>query len=128
MARKRLLSDQKGYGLEWVDAQTTRAIPAANRRAQGPIVPGQYRMNSDSRPEHAGRKFWRLEPVPKVPGWKCGLRFGLGARCGFEFHPGSMSLGCITADKTDPELMKQYAENNALLLSEDGSNLLTVVP
>ena len=95
---------------------------------RGPIPPGQYRMNRDTRPEHAGRNFWRLEPMPKVPGWKCGLPFGMGARCGFEFHPGSMSLGCITADKTDPELMKQYAENNALLLSEDGSNFLTVVP
>jgi hypothetical protein len=83
-------------------------------------------MNKDDRPEHAGRNFWRLEPVPKIPGWKCGFPFG--ARCGFEFHPGSMSLGCITADRTDPEVVKQYAENNALLLKELGSNTLTVVP
>jgi hypothetical protein len=86
-------------------------------------------MNRDDRREHAGRNFWRLEPVPKIPWRKCKQNnpFG-GERCGFEFHPGSVSHGCITADKTDPEAMKQYLENNALLLSEDGSNAPTVVP
>jgi hypothetical protein len=57
-----------------------------------PVPPGTYKMNRDDRPEHAGRNFWRLEPVPKIPGWKCGLPF-VGSRCGFEFHPGSVSLG-----------------------------------
>lgn len=95
----------------------------------GPVPPGNYKMNRDDRPEHAGRNFWRLEPVPKIPWWKCKQNNPFGsARCGFEFHPGSVSHGCITADKTDPEVMKQYLENNALLLSEDGSNTLTVVP
>jgi RHS repeat-associated protein len=93
----------------------------------GPVPPGKYNMNKDDRPEHAGRNFWRLEPVPKIPGWKCGFPF-IGARCGFEFHPGSVSLGCITADKTNPDLMKQYAQANDLLLQEVGSNTLTVVP
>jgi RHS repeat-associated protein len=41
---------------------------------RGPIPPGQYRMNKDTRPEHAGRNFWRLEPMPKVPGWKWDFR------------------------------------------------------
>lgn len=82
----------------------------------GPVPPGDYKMNRDDRLQHAGMNFWRLEPVPKIPGWKCGFPFG--ARCGFEFHPGSLSLGCITADKTDPGVMKQYLENNALLRGE----------
>ena len=98
-----------------------------NAEKIGPVPPGNYKMNRDNRPEHAGRNFWRLEPVPKIPGWKCGLPF-FGARCGFEFHPGTVSQGCITALKTDPDVMKQYADNNALLLSEDGSNTLSVVP
>jgi RHS repeat-associated protein len=69
----------------------------------GPIVPGSYNMNRDDRAGHSG--FWRLEPNPKIPGWKC--RLGL-SRCGFELHPGSISLGCITTNKNDPNAMQQY--------------------
>ena len=95
----------------------------------GPVSPGDYKMNRDTRPEHAGKNFWRLEPVPKIPWWDCKQNNPFGRkRCGFEFHPGVQSLGCITADITDPEVMKQYLENNALLLNEDGSNTLRVVP
>jgi uncharacterized protein RhaS with RHS repeats len=89
----------------------------------GPIPPGGYNMNRDYRAGHNG--FWRLEPNPKIPGWKCSL--GL-ARCGFMFHPGVMSLGCITVDKTDPDLMKQYLDVHDLLLKDEGSNSLTVQP
>jgi RHS repeat-associated protein len=89
----------------------------------GPIVPGNYNMNPDNRTGHAG--FWRLEPNPKIPGWEC--RLGL-ARCGFELHPGSISLGCITTNKTDPNAMQEYDSVNNLLNQESGSNHLTVVP
>jgi len=84
-------------------------------------------MNKDDRPEHAGRNFWRLEPNPKIPGWKCGLPF-IGARCGFEFHPGEQSKGCITAYTFDPDVMKQYQQVNNLLLQDLGENMLNVVP
>jgi RHS repeat-associated protein len=110
-----------------IHIMTCASNDGSRKTVVGPVPPGNYKMNRDSRPQHAGRNFWRLEPVPKIPGWKCGLPF-FGARCGFEFHPGTVSEGCITALKTDSEVMKQYAENNALLLSEDGSNTLTVVP
>jgi type VI secretion system (T6SS) effector TldE1-like protein len=89
----------------------------------GPIVPGNYNMNQDDRSGHAG--FWRLEPNPKIPGWKC--RLGL-ARCGFELHPGSISLGCITTNKTDANAMQEYNSINNLLNQENGSNHLTVIP
>jgi hypothetical protein len=69
---------------------------------------------------HSG--YWRLEPNPKIPWWKC--KYG-AARCGFMLHPGRMSLGCITVDKYDEELMKKYADLNQLLLNEQGSNSLT---
>ncbi|MET3521489.1 MAG: DUF2778 domain-containing protein [Mesorhizobium sp.] len=80
-------------------------------------------MNKDDRPGHEG--FWRLEPNPKIPGWMC--RLGL-KRCGFELHPGGISLGCITADKEDPDAMEQYQGINDLLKNEDGNNHLQVVP
>ncbi len=32
----------------------------------GPVPPGNYRMNRDTRAGHEG--FWRLEPTPKIPG------------------------------------------------------------
>jgi len=89
----------------------------------GPIVPGTYSMNQDDRVGH--EDFWRLEPNPKIPGWKC--RFGL-ERCGFELHPGGRSLGCITADKKNLDAMKQYQDINALLNKENGANQLKVVP
>jgi len=94
-----------------------------NSHDLGPIVPGSYNMNRDDRSGHSG--FWRLEPNPKIPGWKCDL--GL-ARCGFELHPGSISLGCITTSKTDPTAMQQYNNVNVLLSQENGSNSLTVIP
>jgi RHS repeat-associated protein len=87
----------------------------------GPIVPGNYKMNRDDRPGHD--MFWRLEPDPKIPGWKC--RLGL-ERCGFELHPGGTSLGCITADKKNPDTMDDYRKVDDLLKRENGKNKLMV--
>jgi hypothetical protein len=80
-------------------------------------------MNTDTRSGH--ESFYRLEPVPPIPGWKVilGLRRG-----GFELHPGSISLGCITTNKNDPQAMQQYQQLNQLLQSEDGNNWLLVAP
>jgi RHS repeat-associated protein len=90
---------------------------------EGPIPPGNYNMNKDNRPDHEG--YWRLEPNPPTSGILC--RLGL-ARCGFELHPGSRSLGCITADITNPSVSNDYLTNNHLLESENGSNRLVVAP
>jgi hypothetical protein len=89
----------------------------------GPIQPGNYNINRDDRP--GNEKHWRLEPVPKVSGILCMLGF---KRCGFKLHPGTLSLGCITADSNDPNAMNQYDQIHNLLQSEDGSNSLTVTP
>jgi len=91
----------------------------------GPIVPGNYKMNEDTRAGHEG--YWRLEPNPTIPGWKCVLHWD-GVRCGFELHPGNVSLGCITADKKNVNAMKQYAGVNKLLTAEKGANTLVVKP
>jgi len=93
----------------------------------GPVPPGKYKMNLDTRPNHPKNEFWRLEPVPKIPGWKCGLPL-FGERCGFMLHPGSVSKGCITAARANDAAMKQYKSANELLLKESKDNTLTVVP
>ena len=95
----------------------------ANIPDLGPIVPGNYNMNKDDRSGH--ESFWRLEPNPTIPGWKC--RLGL-ERCGFELHPGGTSLGCITADKRNRDAMTQYRDVDKLLNKESGGNQLRVVP
>jgi type VI secretion system (T6SS) effector TldE1-like protein len=92
----------------------------------GPVPPRTYRMNLDTRP-HEYKDFWRLEPIPKIPGWKCSLPF-FGERCGFLLHPGTQSKGCITVDRTKPEALAAYKAVNDLLRSEVGDNFLTVVP
>jgi len=87
-------------------------------------VSDNYNMNRDDRPGKKG--FWRLEPNPKISGWKCYVPFY--ERCGFQLHPGESSLGCITADKRKLDTMEQYSAVNDLLNRENGSNTLTVVP
>jgi len=79
-------------------------------------------MNPDDRPGHD--KFRRLEPDPKIPGWKCYL----GGRCGFELHPGKRTLGCINVDKDDPAAMKKYDALDKMLKNDEGKNTLKVVP
>ncbi len=101
-------------------ANNTKCI---NYNDLGPIVPGNYDMNKDDRPGHNG--YWRLEPNPKIPGWKC--RLGI-ERCGFELHPGGRSRGCITADVFNPSAMQQYNGINDLLNRENGNNNLKVTP
>jgi hypothetical protein len=72
-----------------------------NSRNEGPIVEGTYRMNYDTRAEHYGRNVYRLQPWPHH--WNDGILYDLHLeRGGFELHLGSISLGCINADKTNP--------------------------
>lgn len=98
-----------------------------NVRDLGPITPGFYRMNLDTRPEHAGWGLYRLEPWPHsiLDGWLYKHHFTRG---GFELHLGSITYGCINADKTNPKAAEQYGHIRSLLQSEDGGNFLTVVP
>ena len=95
----------------------------AKNKDLGPIEPCEYRMNSDTRSGHG--LFYRLEPVPKIPWWEYYLGF---RRSGFELHPGTVSLGCITTDKDDPQAMQQYQQVFNFLQSENGDNWLLVAP
>jgi len=89
----------------------------------GPIKPGDYKMNPDTRPGQTDR--YRLEPQPTIPGWKVILGLERG---GFELHPGHRTLGCINVLKDDPSAMQQYHQLQQLLDSQTGSNFLQVVP
>jgi len=89
----------------------------------GPIVPRNYNINKDNR--KGKENYWRLEPDPQIPGWKC---LTLLERCGFSLHPGIRSKGCITVDQKNKDAMRQYENINNLLNREIGKNRLTVVP
>jgi len=95
----------------------------ASKLFTGPIPPGEYKMNPDTRKGQTDR--YRLEPMPAIPGIL--VRLGL-ARGGFELHPGHRTLGCINALKDDPNTMNQYHQLQQLLDSETGSNYLLVYP
>ncbi|KAF0190254.1 MAG: Sel1 domain-containing protein, partial [Gammaproteobacteria bacterium] len=106
-----------------VPGQCRNNSQCADNANEGPIPPGNYTINSDDRSGHEG--FWRLEPNPQIPGWKC--KTGL-KRCGFMLHPGQVSLGCITVDPSNKNTMRQYNRIDRILQREDGSNTLTVTP
>jgi RHS repeat-associated protein len=95
----------------------------ADRLFTGPIKPGDYKMNPDTRPGQTDR--YRLEPQPTIPGWKVTLGLERG---GFELHPGHRTLGCINVLKDDPNAMQQYQRLRQLLDSQTGSNFLHVIP
>ncbi|MFC1770036.1 RHS repeat-associated core domain-containing protein [Nitrospirota bacterium] len=89
----------------------------------GPIPEGEYDMILDGR--EGREKFWILRVAPL---WKRIINKILGGREGFWLHPGSVSLGCITAKKNNIAVMRQYDAIHKLLISEQGSNTLQVVP
>ena len=89
----------------------------------GPIVPGSYNINEDNRLGHDD--WFRLEPSPKIPGWR--VLSGL-ERGGFAFHLGSRSAGCINANKNNQETVEQFRNLQNLLKRESGSNTLKVGP
>ncbi|MBA8884592.1 RHS repeat-associated core domain-containing protein [Dokdonella fugitiva] len=95
----------------------------ADSSHRGPIPPGNYLMNRDTR--SCCLDHWRLEPNPPVKWWEyySGLR-----RNGFKLHPGGFSLGCITASNNDSQAMHDYDWVHQLLMQEDGNNMLVVVP
>jgi RHS repeat-associated protein len=79
----------------------------ANNWGSGPIQPGRFKMNFDNRPEHQGWGDYRLEPSP-YHWWHGPLERLHMARGGFELHIGSITHGCINADKTDPQAVGAF--------------------
>jgi len=98
-----------------------------DKRFEGPIAPGNYRMNFDTRPIHQGMDVYRLQPWPHH--WYDGLLYDLHiSRGGFELHLGTISIGCINTNRRNPAAAQQYQQLDQLLQSENGSNYLTVIP
>ena len=98
-----------------------------NNWGSGPIQPGRYKMNPDTRPEHHDWGMYRLEPTP-YHWWHGPLERLHLARGGFMLHIGSITHGCINADKTDPLAVGAFHSMQQLLDSEQGNNWLAVQP
>jgi hypothetical protein len=96
----------------------------------GPIEPGKYRMNRDTRVGGAER--FRLEPIPPRPGWRVRLPGWMpGAlRGGFLLGIGDyISHGCIQVVKGDSKATAQYKKLEQLLEAQPiARNELVVVP
>jgi len=99
----------------------------ANNFGSGPIQPGKYKMNFDDREIHRGWGDYRLEPSPHT-WWHGPLERLHLARGGFELHIGSITHGCINADKTNQQAVDEFHALQQLLHAEDGHNWLTVTP
>jgi hypothetical protein len=89
----------------------------------GPVEPGKYQMNKDMRKGH--EMWYRLEPIPRVPGWKVRLHLERG---GFALHLGTISEGCINIDKNNAHLRQRFNDLLNMLDAEQGDNYLYVVP
>ncbi|ADW17596.1 YD repeat protein [Desulfobulbus propionicus DSM 2032] len=120
--------EQRQVGPEGVfsgqgECQDVPSDECTDDKYNGPIVPGNYNINEDNRPGH--NDWFRLEPSPKIPGWK--VLSGL-ERGGFAFHLGSRSAGCINANKNNQETVQQFRNLQNLIKRESGSNTLKVGP
>lgn len=95
----------------------------------GPIEPGVYRINLDTRPGHSDR--FRLEPIPHHPGWRVRLPSWMpgSMRGGYLLTLGTYTHGCIVVLKTDSKAKAEYMKVLELLQTEPyGSKRLVVVP
>jgi hypothetical protein len=102
----------------------TGCLKATN---EGPIVPATYKINRDTRTPNDGHDRFRLEPTPNDFLSRMERKLSR-ARNGFQLHRGHVSLGCINVNQDDPAAMKDYDALFTLLVQENGSNTLTVVP
>jgi len=92
----------------------------ANVKDVGPIPPGSYKINNTNSRPH----FFDLEPIPPVRLWETWI---LRKRSGFELHPGSVSVGCITINSSHG-IPSSYSDLERLLKKEDPHNTLQVQP
>lgn len=93
---------------------------------QGPVPPGSYNVFPNTIPGRQG--WWALQSKSWIPGVSGALcRLGL-ARCGYNLHLGTYSLGCITFPKIDPYAQQDFSSLANLLNADGPDNSLTVVP
>jgi hypothetical protein len=93
----------------------------AGKKDEGPIPPGEYEMEYSTK--YGGS--WWLKDGNQMTRKLCkDLDIG---RCEFFLHAGSVSIGCVTLQKTDPKVMQQF-ENVKKILKHDPKNTMTVIP
>jgi hypothetical protein len=99
-------------------------------KKMGPIEPGKYRVNRDTRVGGAER--FRLEPIPPVAGWRVRLPSWMpgSLRGGFLLGVGDLiTHGCIMVLKEDRKASAQYEKLQQLLEAQPtASSELVVVP
>ena len=91
----------------------------ADEENVGPVQPGDYDMIPSDK---YGGSYWLKEGFFKRQ--FCNLGYG---RCGFFFHEGSRSKGCITVNKNNSKAMEEF-NNLKEILHKDSNNTMTVVP
>lgn len=99
-------------------------------KKMGPIEPGTYRMNRDTRA--GGIERFRLEPIPPPPGWRVWLPGWIpgSLRGGFMMGIGQfVSHGCIQILDTDDKAIAQYQKMMQLLQAQPNAiHEMVVVP
>jgi hypothetical protein len=98
-------------------------------KKMGPVEPGKYRMNRDTRAGGAERV--RLEPIPPHPGWRVWLPGWVpgSLRGGFLLGVGNLTHGCIVVLKGDSKASAQYQKMLELLQEQPtATHELVVVP
>lgn len=115
--RRRATSGPEGV-FSGIEGECRNNPDCAEDKSRGPVPPGTYEM---IRSEKYGGSWWLAEDV--LSRQMCKLGFG---RCEFFFHLGSISLGCITVDKSMEAAVEEFSEIRALLDSET-SNTMEVI-
>ena len=90
-----------------------------DKKDVGPVQPGDYDMIPSDK---YGGSYWLKEGFFKRQ--LCNLGYG---RCGFFFHEGSRSKGCITVNKNNSKTMEEFNKLKEIL-QKDSNNTMTVVP
>jgi hypothetical protein len=109
-----------GYG----SCKNNPSDECADSKNEGPIPPDDYNLEPNTLPGHEG--WWAAQSTSW--GWASGPSCRLGfSRCGYNLHLGSISLGCITFDKTNPDAVNEF-DSVSDLLQNDAPNTLTVLP
>jgi RHS repeat-associated protein len=94
----------------------------------GPVDPGLYQVTYMNRDDGADR----FDLAELSDDWfSRAMRALHGRRKAFQLHRGTISHGCINANKNDPEAVKQFDQIKQLLMNEQNQglgDLLKVIP
>ncbi len=92
---------------------------STGNKSSGPVPTGEYNM---VRSDKYGGSYWLQESWTDRQLCKLGV-----GRCEFFMHEGTVSEGCITAYKHDPEVKNQW-ERLMNMLDSESKNTMVVVP